>query len=201
MFTRFPCAKTLVLFAASVSILSGCRTTGDAVDYEDPKEPEKVTIWFGSTDVQLIAEKMSESMLQYPAVQDIIASRATVVASTVANNTDESIDTRLITDTIRTNLRNNGMVFVLASDEMQNQIDELARQNQSGLYDKRSIAHIGKMVGARYSLVGRLNSIVKDAREKGVVDVYYKIHMDLYRVETGVVEWSGEAEIRKTRKF
>ena len=53
---------------------------------------------------------------------------------------------------------------------------------------------MGKMQGAKYRLDGSISSIVK--RTTDLQDVYYKMNMRLIDIETGVVEWSDEKEIR-----
>jgi len=86
--------------------------------------------------------------------------------------------------------------YVIAGDEMQNQVDELSRQNQSGLYKQSSVAKVGNMQGAQYRIDGSVSSIVK--KGANIKDVYYKINMRLIEIESGIVEWSDEKEIRKT---
>jgi len=194
--------RTLLLSTVLSLSLSACATTNSpttesrGVSYGDSKAVETVNTDLGSTDIQMTAEKMTVSMLQHPLLQDIIRQRGLLMASPVANNTSEYFDTKLITDTILTQLQKNGVRYVIAGDEMQNQTDELIRQNQSGLYDKRSSVKVGKMQGAQYRIDGSVSSIVK--RGAGVKDVYYKINMRLIEIETGIVEWSDEKEIRKT---
>lgn len=190
----------ILLLSATLS-LSGCLatnspTTGGDVTYGDSKAVETVTTDLGSTDIQMTAEKMTISMLQHPLLQDIIRKRGLLMASPVANKTSEYFDTKLITDTVLTQLQKNGVRYVIAGDEMQNQVDELSRQNQSGLYKQSSVAKVGNMQGAQYRIDGSVSSIVK--KGANIKDVYYKINMRLIEIESGIVEWSDEKEIRKT---
>ncbi|MDR2209655.1 MAG: penicillin-binding protein activator LpoB [Azoarcus sp.] len=194
-----------VLLLPAVLSLSACLTTnsptsgGDSgVSYGDSKAVETVTTDLGSTDIQTTAEKMTISMLQTPLLQDIIRQRGLLMASPVANKTSEYFDTKLITDTILTQLQKNGVRYVIAGDEMQNQTDELIRQNQTGLYKKSSTAKVGNMQGAQYRIDGSVSSVIKSNSK--VKDVYYKINMRLIEIESGIVEWSDEKEIRKVLK-
>jgi len=193
----------ILLLSAVLSLsMSACVTTnspttgGKGVSYGDSKAVETVSTDLGSTDIQTTAEKMTISMLQHPLLQDIIRKRGLLMASPVANKTSEYFDTKLITDTILTQLQKNGVRYVIAGDEMQNQTDELIRQNQSGLYKQSSTAKVGNMQGAQYRIDGSVSSIVK--RDASVKDVYYKINLRLVEIESGIVEWSEEKEIRKT---
>ena len=184
--------------------LAGCQTTsptvggGGDVSYGDAKAVETVTTDLGSTDIQMISEKMTQSLIQHPVVQDLIRKRGLMMASPVQNKTSEYFDTKLITDTVLTQLQKNGVRYVIEADNMQNQTDELRRQNQSGLYDKSKSVKMGKMQGAKFRLDGSISSIVK--KGSGIKDVYYKMNLRLIEIETGIVEWSDEKDIRKTAK-
>ena len=198
------CKKTcLVACSLSALLLSGCVTTsspmtGGAVSYGDAKAVETVTTDLGSTDIQMVAEKMTQSMIQHPVVQDVIRKRQLLMASPVKNKTSEYFDTRQITDTILTQLQKNGIRYVIEGEDMQNQTDELRRQNQSGLYDKSKSVKVGKMQGAKFRIDGSVSSIVK--KNADIKDVFYKVNMRLIEIESGIVEWSDEKEIRKTAK-
>ena len=157
-----------------------------------------MTTDLGSTDIQMISEKMTQGLIQTPEIQTLIKKRQLLMASPVQNKTSEYFDTKLITDTVLTQLQKNGVRYAIEADNMQNQVDELRRQNQSGLYDKSKSVKMGKMQGAKYRLDGSISSIVK--RTSDLKDVYYKMNMRLIEIETGVVEWSDEKEIRKSQR-
>ena len=182
--------------------LVGCQTTSptgtSGVSYGDAKAVETVTTDLGSTDIQMISEKMTQGLIQTPEIQTLIKKKQLVMASPVQNKTSEYFDTKLITDTVLNQLSKNGVRYAIEADNMQNQTDELRRQNQSGLYDKSSAVKMGKMKGAKYRLDGSISSIVK--RTSDLKDVYYKMNFRLIDIETGVVEWSDEKEIRKSAR-
>src|SRR5437870_4649391 len=87
-------------------VLSGCPTQlsqpvvrfSRQVNYGDSKAVELVTNEFGSTDLQMIAEKMVGSLLEDP----IFNSRPTLKLGTVKNKTSEYIDTKNVMSSIRT---------------------------------------------------------------------------------------------------
>ena len=182
----------LVPMLAAALLLGGCAK--EKTRYGDAKSVETVTNQFGSTDLQMIAESMTRSLLN----SDIVAngSRPIVTVQEVKNKTSEYIDTRSITDSIRTELQKSGRVrFAVDAAAMQQQVDELRRQ-QSELYEKDQAAQMGKMVGAGYRIEGNITSIVK--QNEDVKDVYYKFNLQLWNVENGLMEWGDEKEIRKT---
>ena len=193
---------TLKLTTAAVAalILAGCANTnsptvgGGNVSYGDSKAVETVSNEFGSTDLQMIAETMARSLAQHPVMRE----RPFITLSEVKNKTSEYIDTRNITNSIKTQLMKSGARFVTDTATMDTQTDELMRQSQSGMYSKGKSAKVGKMQGAKYLLTGEITSITK--QNKDVKDVFYKFTLMLKNVEEGIDEWQDEKEIRKTSK-
>jgi uncharacterized protein (TIGR02722 family) len=187
--SRLPAVSML---AATLLLAGGCAK--EQVRYGDAKGVETVTNQFGSTDLQMIAESMTRSMLQAPVVTSVNLPIVTV--QEVKNKTSEYIDTRAITDSIRAELQKSGKVrFAVDAAAMEQQVEELQRQ-QSELYDKEQAAEVGKMMGAQYRLEGNITSIVKQAKD--VKDVYYKFNLQMWNIRNGLLEWSDEKEIRKT---
>ena len=184
-------SRVAVIVLAAV-VAGGC---SKQVRYGDPKGVETVTAEFGSTDLQTMAEAMTRSLLQAPVVAD--GSRPIVTVQDVKNKTSEYIDTRAITDSIRAELLKSGRVrFAVDEVDMQQQIGELERQ-QSEYYDQEQSAEIGRMVAAAYRLQGSIISIVKETDD--IKDVYYKLNLQLWNVQNGLLEWSDEKDVRKTR--
>ena len=67
-----------------------------------------------------------------------------------------------------------------------------------GLVDEAKSVQMGRQLGAQYMLYGNFSSIVKTAGN--TKDVYYKFTMKLTDIESGLVEFQSEKEIRKTKK-
>lgn len=181
-------------------LLNGCASNpreSSSVQYGDAKAVETVTNQFGSTDLQTIAESMTRSLLQSAVITQ--GKRPLITVADVKNKTSEYIDTRSITDSIRAQMAKSGSVrFAVDIDAMQSQTDELSRQNQSGLYKKQSVKKMGNMQAADYRLEGNITSIVKKAGN--IKDVYYKFSLVLIDIESGVLEWADEKDIRKTSR-
>ncbi len=176
----------------SIAALGGCAK--DVVRYGDARGVETVTNQFGSTDLQLIAESMTRSLLNHHVI--VKTEDPVMTVQEVKNKTSEYIDTRAITDTIRSELLKSGKVkFAVDSAGMEQQVEELNRQ-QGELYERRKAVKTGRMVGAEYRLEGNIVSIVKQAKD--VKDVYYKFNLQLWNIENGLLEWTDEKEIRKT---
>lgn len=184
----------LITAAMICALLTVAGCSKEAVRYGDARGVETVTNEFGSTDLQMIAESMTRSMLNSPVIGS--NNLPVVTVQDVKNKTSEYIDTKSITDSIRVELQKSGKVrFAVDAAEMRQQIEELQRQ-QSEYYDTNKSTEIGKMTGAAYRLEGNITSIVKQAKD--VKDVYYKFNLQLWNIQSGLLEWTDEKEIRKT---
>ncbi len=187
----------LAVLGVSIAGLVGC-ASGPDVSYVDSKKVETVNVDFGSTDLQSIAEAMTRSLLQAKAITGSKEAPLITVAE-VKNKTAEYIDTRMITSKIETQLLKSGQVqFAVRARDMKGQNEEIARQNDSGMYNQETIAKRGNMRGAKYRIEGEIGSIVKT--NNNVKDVFYQFTLRLINNETGTYEWADEKEIRKQQK-
>jgi uncharacterized protein (TIGR02722 family) len=187
--------NTSTYIFSALAALSLVACSGPQVRYGDAKAVETVGVNYGSTDLQAIGESMARSLLQSKAISGSKDAPIVTVAE-VKNKTSEYIDTRVITDKIRTQLVKSGQVkFAVNINEMQNQVDELKRQNQSGLYKNNTVSKTGNMQGAKYRIEGSISSIIK--QNKNVKDVFYIFNLNLINNESGLIEWADEKEIRK----
>ncbi|MDT4876684.1 putative lipoprotein [compost metagenome] len=86
--------------------------------------------------------------------------------------------------------------MVVGMNRMKQQVDEMSRQNDSGLYGQPGRSERGNMAASRYRLQGSIASISKRADKKR--DSYYLLNMELVDNQSGVIVWTDEKEIRKT---
>ncbi len=186
----------LTLLTGSLLLLQGC---SNKVAYQDATEVETTTIDFGSTDLQQIAAKMVDSLLTFPPIVEVTRERRPVMfVNRIKNKTTEHIDTESITDTITTRLLRSGKFRFVDMTKVADVREQLAFQNRGGMVNRNSAAQIGRQIGAEYMMYGNLSSIVKKSGD--VKDVYYKFTLKVMHLESGIIEWSDEKEIRKTRE-
>ncbi len=190
-----PLAFSAVFAAAAIS---GC-ASGTKVSYGDASAVETTTTEFGSTDLQLIAEKMVDSLLTFPPIVQVTNKRRPVMfVDSIKNKTSEHIDTESVTDTISSRVLRSGKFRFVDMTKVSAVKKQLDYQNESGLVSDTTKIKVGRQIGAEYMMYGNLASIVKrSGRNK---DVYYKFTLKVMHVETGIVEWSDEKEIRKSSK-
>ncbi|WP_165399019.1 MULTISPECIES: penicillin-binding protein activator LpoB [Shewanella] len=184
--------KVIFVLAAVIG-LSACQSK---VEYGDATEVETVNENFGSTDLQAISAKMVDSMLTFPPIVAITQNeRPIIFVDKIKNKTSEHIDTESITDTVSTKLLRSGKFRFIDMSKVESVRKQLDYQNNSGMVDPSTAIQFGRQIGAQYMLYGNLSSIVKEAGS--TKDVYYKMTMRLMDLETGLIEWQDEKEIRK----
>jgi len=184
--------------ALTLTLVSSC-TNKAVVRYGDATEIETTDISFGSTDLQKVASKMTDSLLLSPVVGTLTANtRPIMFIESIKNKTSEHIDTESITDSISTKLLRSGKFRFVDMSRVAATRKQLDYQQNSGMVDSNKAMQFGKQVGAQYMLYGNLASIVKSNNDKS--DVYYKLTLRLMDLESGLVEWADETEIRKTKE-
>jgi hypothetical protein len=189
---------------ASISIISiifaGCGGAGispdnssGGVSYKNTQDVEQTTLNFGSTDLKLIAEKMVNSLLSTPILDG--SKRPVVMLSKVKNKTSEHIDTKSITDKIKSSLLKSGRVRVTSYNEIGQELQSELDYQSSKYVNQKSAKKIGEQIGADYKIYGEITSITKV--NGNTTDVYYKMTLNLANIENGLIEWADEKEIRK----
>lgn len=191
--------KTLLIASAiSVALLAGC-SSKQVVSYGDATAVETTDINFGSTDLQKVASEMTDSLISSPVIGSLTQNKRPVVfVERIKNKTSEHIDTESITDSISTKVLRSGKFRFVDMSRVDAVKKQLQFQQEGGLVDPTKAIQFGKQIGAEYMLYGNLSSIVKANADKK--DVYYKFTMRLMDLESGIIEWADETEIRKTRE-
>lgn len=184
----------LIAVAMLSLIITGCASK---VQYGDAQAVETVDTSFGSTDLQTTAAKMVDSMLTFPSVLEITQGKRPVLyVDSVRNKTTEHIDTESVTDSVVNKLLRSGKFQFVDMSNIEAARKQLNFQNNSGLVDPSKAAQIGRRVGAEYMIYGNLSSIVKSNKKE--TDVYYKFTLKMQNLESGLLVWQDEKEIRKS---
>lgn len=188
-------ATTIGLVA---TLVAGC-SNKSVVRYGDATAVETTDINFGSTDLQTVAGQMTDSLLTSPVVGSLTQNKRPIIfVERLKNKTSEHIDTESITDSISTKLLRSGKFRFVDMSRVEAAREQIKFQQDGGMVDQNKAIQFGRQVGAEYMLYGNLSSIVKKNKDKS--DVYYKFTLRLMDLESGLVEWADETEIRKTKE-
>ncbi len=178
--------------------LVGC--AGPKVSYVDPNAVNNLTTNFSQNDLRATAQDMATQLIQSGKMN----SCKTFTISPVKNATDQYVDTSVMTNAMADKLTNSSAVkstYVLSTDEMGNQTDELARQNQSGLYDQSSTAKMGKMKGAQCRIDGKLTSDTSVGPDGKTTLVAYTFFVQVFDVQQGAAIFRNSKNISKAMTY
>ena len=114
----------------------------------------------------------------------------------IANETSEHVSGPLkaLLSKIETKLVNGGLAQVV-SQETQDALIEQIQKQQGGAFDKTRAAQVGKQLGARYYVTGKVYDSAE--RTEDGRRVQYFLFMQILDVETGTIRWQNEAELTK----
>ena len=183
-------------------LISGCASN---TQYIEPSAvPDNPALNFNPNDLQFIDQKMAQSLV----ATDIFdpKEKPIVRVTEIRNKTAEHIDTKAITDKVRTALiKSRKIRFVRDKNEgfvEEDQFQEFKDQNdpngRGAFMDEKSKLKIGRMKGPKFHLFGEIISLtqVSDASK----DVYYKMTLNLMNLEQGTLDWAEEKELRKIKE-
>ena len=144
-------------------------------------------------DLQQIADKLTDDLLTSTFLTEETG-KATVMMSLMANDTDEHIDMRNLSDKIRTLLFKSGrMRFINAP--LRPAVKEEVEYEATDWVDQRTAARKGKQVGAQYLISGTLAAIKQPVGRQEIV--YYKMTMEMTDLSTNLIVWTDDLEIKK----
>lgn len=185
-----------IMLLGLVCALAGCASSPRVTEVSSMPDPdvERLDGTWGSEDVHLVVERMVSSMIS----DEPIAGRTDVPLIFflgVKNMTsDHEVQPVEIEDAIAVAAHKSRKVKFSAvrdiSDEM---ADQLGFQ-KSALVDPETARQYGKMRGWQYTLYGQVTSIAK--RDPRIREKRYRITLKLADIETGVIEWLEDKEIR-----
>lgn len=162
--------------------------------YDDMSEERLLDDKFNETDQRMIADTMIKSLTESAVVAQ--AKKPPVVLVTlVKNRSQEHIDMKSMTDKVRVALIKSGK-FRFTEKEVRGELsEEMDYQNKSGYVDPETARKKGKQIGANYFLTGEITDRVQEVGNKKYV--YYKCTFNLVDIQSGLIDWTDEKEIRK----
>ena len=178
---------------ATACVMSGCAST-HARDSQLDLKPKTAAL--EPQDVRRTVEKMVDSMLaDADVIREIGGNRPVLDMTGIKNRSTMHLDTKMITDSIRTKLiRSRKFRFMdhtTAADDQK----FLNDQALNGMTDPSKAVRMGKQSAAQMYLYGALDEIRNQT--DGVTDRYYKFNLNLKDLKSGEIIWTDEQEIRK----
>lgn len=162
--------------------------------YDDLSEDRLLDDKFNESDMRQIADTMVKSLTESAVIRD--AKKPPVVLVTlVKNRSQEHIDMKSMTDKMKVALIKSGKFKFTEKENREEMASETEYQGQSGYVDSATARKKGKQIGAQFFLTGEITDRVQEVGSKKYV--YYKCTFNLVNIESGILEWADEKEIRK----
>jgi len=152
---------------------------------------------WSAKDLKDVADYMADSISKASAVPgSVLYGKKTswILARDLRNDTDEHVNTRTIMEKVRTKLIHGGIASFVDDQAVIDILNQLKFQ-QSGLFDNKTAARVGKLVGARYILRGTISSIRKRTERTDII--YYNVTLQAVDIETGEIIWTDEKELQR----
>jgi len=110
----------------------------------------------------------------------------------IENNTAEHLEDEMaiLLSSIETSLVNSGLVNVVSRERQQQMVAELGMQ-QSATFDPASAGRLGKQLGAKYYVTGKLGAVAE--RLKDMRRMQYNLFIQILDIETGMLKFQNEA--------
>jgi uncharacterized protein (TIGR02722 family) len=166
-------------------------------EYDDVDQVRLLDDKFNESDAAMLIEEMITSMATHPVFADAKVAPIVQVEG-VRNKTSEHIDTKSLTDSLRTSLIKTGKVRFSNKEDRETMANEVDYQNESGRVNKKTAKPRDGQIAPDYMLTGDLISNVQEVGSKKLI--FYKLTLNLTNFSTGLIEWSDEKPIRKRYK-
>jgi uncharacterized protein (TIGR02722 family) len=186
--------RLVILALTTITLGSGCSVFRAKVQNEDvdtaAAKPMDTAYDFG--DLRTLADAITTDLIAAP----VLADKPILVTMGVENRTDEHIDTKAITDTIRTRLINEGKASFINESRRDTMLKEQGYQLVNCTPETQTL--IGKQLGARYMLTGALVKIKKHTPKQLSLSrqeqVYLQLTIEVTDLQTGLIAWTKQKE-------
>ncbi|MAI80351.1 MAG: penicillin-binding protein activator LpoB [Deltaproteobacteria bacterium] len=195
---------SLLLFVALVPLLACApRAMRGGAGTENPNmDQPAMSTTLDRTDIEYLVSNNLDALYDSRFWKTDVkgaAQRPVVAIWPIQNSTSEHLEDQMLTllSSIETSLINSGLVQVVAKSRQA----ELAREigiQQGDIYDASKAARLGKQIGAKYFVTGKLTAV--DERIQKTRRLQYTLFLQIIQIETGIVEFQNETMRSKALK-
>jgi uncharacterized protein (TIGR02722 family) len=157
--------------------------------------------YWNDTDVRIVCDSLIKAALDSPRVTQAIAQKGrlpVIIVGNFTNDSDEHIDTSIISSTMEIVIFNSGKADFVAGGDTRNEL-RAERQEQQGNASETTAAALGNETGADFLLTGSVKTIVDRAGDTSTRTYY--VSAELTSIETNARLWMDQNnEIKKVIK-
>lgn len=185
----------LVVLLALV-VLAGCNSV--KVERVSPDTVTDLSGYWNDTDVRIVAESLIADCVNAPAITNYIRNNnalPVVIVGNFRNDSDEHIDTSILSKKFEVALINSGKVDFVASSSERGEIRQ-EREEQQAWASEETAKRLANETGADFMLIGSVKTMVDHVNN--VSTRTYWVYAELIDIESNRKLWLGEnSEIKK----
>jgi len=190
---------SMTLAAALAASLGACNKNWK-IDRTDPADVADLDYTFDEDDARQIYQGMVADALSKPWLDNWMdynpGQRPIIVVGTVRNDTQDYINTDLVTDPLREELLNSGRIRVFMARDLREEVRQ-ERVSSEQFARPEYVKAIADEISADYIMLGRVKDDKEYSRNRKRVISYYQVTLELIDVVTGEVVWIQTEEIEK----
>jgi uncharacterized protein (TIGR02722 family) len=187
---------TIVVFAA-LALFGSCSSNPKVTRVDAGTQVDLSGLW-NDSDVRIVCDSLIKACLESPRVAQEIARRGgtpTVLVGNFRNESDEHIDTSIISSTMEVAIFNSGKLDFVAGGGARAEL-RAERQDQQGNASEATAAALGNETGADFLLTGSVKTIID--RAGGTATRTYFVTAEMTNIETNARMWMEQNnEIKK----
>ena len=182
--------------ATILVLMTGCKST--RVERVSSDTVVDLSGYWNDTDVRIVAESLIADCVNAPAITNYIRNNGTlpvVIVGNFRNDSDEHIDTSILTKKFETALINSGKVDFVASSSERVEIRQEREERQTWASEETA-KRLANETGADFMLIGSVKTMV-DQMDNTSTRTYW-VYAELIDIESNRKLWLGEnSEIKK----
>ena len=181
--------KKLAIIIFCITLLPACGLTVNRV--QSGFQPELSGYW-NAIDVRIVCDSLISECLSNSRVDQIVrqsgSRKPVVIVGRFSNQSDEHIDTEIISAVMESAILNSGKLTFVASQGLRQELRD-ERHDQLSYASDETAAALGREIGADFMLTGSVRTIV-DRGGNRTVRTYF-VTAELTNIETNERVWIG----------
>lgn len=190
--------SALALSSVTLSLFSGCAAFRASTRDVDLSQDTHYRATFDQSDLRNVTESVAGELAASPFLQDAPEPPIMMIAG-YQNRTSRYVDTKNLTDRVRTLLFKTGKVRFVNEARREDLLREQGFQAANVTPGQQ--VGIGRQLGAKYMFSGSLTEMVQETGKQVRVSkkslVYYKLTSEVTDLESGELIWTTEQEFAR----
>lgn len=185
--------KTFVIAVAAAALTLTSCASGAKVSRIDAGTQVDLSGYWNDTDVRIVCESLINDCLESPRVAQTAEKKKDLpvfIVGTFRNDSDEHIDTTIISKKMEGAIINSGKADFVASKDERGEI-RTERDEQQSFASEETAKALANETGADFMLIGAVKTIVDRSADGKTSTRTYFVTAELIDIETNKKIWVG----------